>query len=452
MSQWPLLRGRQRLALALIILFTLGAPAAALRVFCIGKACNAPAQASERTPFCSLPDEVRGAVASGYREGRSGEILAVTAETSVAGSSASPHLYPLWPGLDGRPRVPVVVAGNGIRSGAELPPGTGLDDVAPTLSQVMRFDRPHPQVRSGKAVTQILQPGAPPRLVLVVAWVGVGSVDLGDHPEGWPNLRTLIREGAAGLDVQTGAASTDPAASLATLGTGGVPAQHGMTAWLVRNDEGALVKAWSRGSPVNVIATLGDDLDEELGQEPVVGLVGGAIGDLGLIGGRWYPGGDTDPTVIAPRATPESAASDGIRLLDREGFGRDATPDLLAVAMRGPIQKLDAALPSLLRAARDAAGGEVTVVVAGTGSALRGRSTLDATELREALARQVPRAAPLVEAFVPGGVFVNQKALARQELSDDVVLRALMRMRAPSGGALFADVFPGVAVTFGRYC
>ncbi|HWC32407.1 MAG TPA: hypothetical protein VG709_04695, partial [Actinomycetota bacterium] len=58
----------------------------------------------------------------------------------------------------------------------------------------------------------------------------------------------------------------------------------------------------------------------------------------------------------------------------------------------------------------------------------------------------------LIEATAVGGVFVDQSALVRTGRSADAVVRGLRAARASDGRALFADVFPGRAVTFARYC
>jgi hypothetical protein len=52
---------------------------------------------------------------------------------------------------------------------------------------------------------------------------------------------------------------------------------------------------------------------------------------------------------------------------------------------------------------------------------------------------------------VPGGLFLDQAALTELELSEDLVIEELGRLRGP-GGDLFAEVFPAIAVTFARYC
>src|SRR6266568_2851475 len=48
------------------------------------------------------------------------------------------------------------------------------DAIAPSLADILRYTRPNPTVRSGVAVPNIVG-GPAPRLVLEVAWKGIGS-------------------------------------------------------------------------------------------------------------------------------------------------------------------------------------------------------------------------------------------------------------------------------------
>src|SRR2546430_13521233 len=84
------------------------------------------------------------------------------------------------------------------------------------------FRRPHPEVRAGKAVDGVPD-GERPRLVLEVAWKGVGTDELRHDPRSWRSLRSLMGRGAATLAGDTGSLPLDPAATLTTIGTGGLP-------------------------------------------------------------------------------------------------------------------------------------------------------------------------------------------------------------------------------------
>jgi hypothetical protein len=59
---------------------------------------------------------------------------------------------------------------------------------------------------------------------------------------------------------------------------------------------------------------------------------------------------------------------------------------------------------------------------------------------------------PLVQAAVPGGLFLDQAVLESSGVSSSAAVDAMTQMRAPDGEKLFADAFPGFAVSFARYC
>lgn len=442
----------RKTATLLVALALLGAPAALLRVLCVGHSCDEPESTASEVPFCSLPSGVKREVQAGFREGRSPEALAVTRRPSVAGNTAlgrGGDLEPPWTslGADDGGRIPILFAGTGVDPGARLPAGTSLDQVAPTVAEAVGLRRAHPEVRSGRAVAGVAA-GEAPRLVVEVALRGVGSLDLEAEPGAWPVLKELMAGSASTMDGRVGSLPLDPAAALTTLGTGGLPAQHGITGTFVRNDSGELVEAFGPGAPVTVIAALGDDLDEGLGQRPRIGMVASHPADRGAIGGSWYVDVDRDDFVLARRDPAPAAA----RLLG-SGYGADEVPDLLVAALEGPLARMDAALGAILRRAERAAGGSLMVVVTATGSA-SGAATaaLSARDVAAEIEAGVAGREKVVEAAVPGGVYLDQGTLADLEVSEDEVLRVLREMTDPAGRRLFSDTFAAIAVSFARYC
>ena len=434
----------------LLALILLGVPAAALRVACVGRSCSEASAAPPRVPFCSLPGQVRAGIAAGYRDGRSPDLLAVTSTAGVRGGTGLPSVAP-WPSVSSSDagRVPIVLWGAGVDPGAEIPDGTGLRDVSPTLASVMAFRVPHPEVRSGRPVSGAAR-GDPPRLVVQVVWAGIGSRDLEASSGRWPALRRLMREGTGTMQGEVGFLPLDPAAALTTLGTGGLPSEHGITGTLVRSGD-RVVRAWDRGAPFAVITTLAEDVDHELGQRPRIGLVAGRPTDRGVIAGNWYVRSDRDD-VIVEAAGPAALAGAAERLL-RLGYGRDGAPDVVAVVLRGSILRLDAALRRVVRAADRVSGGSAAVVVTATGSSgSPGADDVSATELREELQRAVTAGSPVVEGIALGGLFLDQQVLAETGASTEDVLRALRGIRSDQRASLLADAFPGIAVTLSRYC
>jgi hypothetical protein len=451
----------RRLTALLAAALAVAVPAIVLVTLCVGRACDRAAPTTARVPFCSLPREVRDLLASGFRDGRSPHVMAVTGNATVVGSTGRPGAP--WPSVDSgnEMKVPLLFvpfSAQGVEPDLlpDVPISLRLDAVAPTISKIIGLDRPHPGVRSGQALPLYGDPNpqaARPRLVLLVVWKGVGSKDLrtsGAVSVNWTELNTLFK-GATGTGrARAASLPLDPVSVLTTIGTGGLPRDHGITGTLVRNEQGRVVLAFDQGSPFSVIAALGDDLDELEGQAPRIGVVGTEPGDRGLIGRNWYVEHDRDDVVVTKNATPAEQVAMVRRLLT-SGYGSDQIPDLLAVAMEGQVRRLDRTLRPLIKAAGDAAGGHLLVVVTATGS--ESKASVDAVPAAS-VERELERklGADVIEATALGGFFLDQDALARTGITDDRVVDALRDIEGPGGAPLFADVFPQVAVTFAKYC
>jgi hypothetical protein len=350
--------------------------------------------------------------------------------------------------------VPLIFSGSGVGRGSRVPAGTTLTAVAPTLASVLGTRWENPGVHPGVPIHGI--GGAPsPRLVLEIAWKGVGTSDLTAQRSAWPFLRSLVGNGAGTLRASAGSLPLDPVASLTTIGTGGLPKNHGITGLYLRNDDttsryaGRLTRAWGRGAPLSVISALGDDLGQASNGGARIGVIGTDPSDRGIIGGNWYQGPDEDQTSYVGSSRQVSA----VKRMLVTGFGEDAQPDLLAVVMRDSIRRMDEQTRQIVALARRAAGGRVTIVVAGTGS-----TTDDADRrvpLTTALApvdAAVPGSDPAVEGAVAGGLFLNQDVLARADVSSNVAVQALLNETVPGGAPLMADAFPAFAASFGKYC
>ncbi|HVF54458.1 MAG TPA: hypothetical protein VNC78_12755 [Actinomycetota bacterium] len=443
-----------RTTTAVLILTLIAAPAAALRVFCVGGACDESSAAGPSIPFCSLPEPVRRGITAGFYEGRSPDILAVTRSGVVVRGRDGGS----WPSLSDAPgEVPVVFWGHGVDPDTALPDDMELRDVAPTIATLIGLERPHPEVRSGLAVADIAT-GEMPRLVIEVVWKG-GAGDLeAALSEGGAGtggaLRRFVSEGATTLYAGTGSLPADPAALLTTLGTGGHPAQHGITGSVFRDQSGQLV-LMDGSPPSSVIATLADDLDEVLNGQPVIGLVTTAGSDAGIIGGDWYLEGDKDITVSLAGKGAERRAPRILQRVMERGFGRDTTPDLLVVIVEGELSDVERAVDEIYASGERVTGGEVAIVVTATpsesetegvsvGEMLRG---LDGTGPGDA-----PPIRDMVAASVPGGLFLDRDRMASAGLATKDVVAAVRELRSPAGTPLFADVFPQIAVAFGEYC
>jgi hypothetical protein len=345
-------------------------------------------------------------------------------------------------------QVPIVFSGAAVTHGP-IPDGTGLDQIAPTLADAIGLKRAHPEVRAGVSVPGVVS-GAVPPLVVEVAWKGVGTVDLQAAHGDWPELHALMDHGAGTVAGTTGSLPVDPAATLTTIGTGGLPFQHGITGSLIRNDSGVVVPPWSADAPPSVIATLGDDLDQALARVPRIGIVETAPTDRGLIGGTWYPCKNDDAVTVATGAAAQEHA---VASMLSAGFGADATPDILGVVMHGPVDSLDRELRKVVDMAQRATRGHVLVVVAGTGawSGARGPTTTGPDLLNE-VNQLADLSFPPAQAAVPGGVFLDESALIKDKVTGQVVQDAFLHLHDANGDPLMSDAFQSFAVSFSRYC
>lgn len=443
---------RSRQLSLLIVLGVVALPAVGLRALCVGDSCGSRHERSARIPFCSLPAALRSDISAGFYDGRSPDVLAIPEEPIIRGGiDGERGVAPAWPSAEGTPSmsVPLLFSGAGVRTSAEIPDGATLASVAPTLGAIIGLAWQNPGVHPGTALEGIGDGGAP-RLVLEVAWKGIGGEDLAAHPGAWPYLRSLFASGAGTTDASTGSLPLDPAATLTSIGTGGLPSDHGITGLYLRNDTtGRIARAWGDGAPLSVISALGDDLDQARGGAPLIGVVGTDPSDRGIIGGRWYEGRDDDETAYVEPAVQV----DSVEELLADGFGADDETDLLAVVMRDSLSRMDENLRRIVHAAERATGGDLAIVVAGTGSTANGaRDAVPLTRVLGPVESAIPGEAPALEAVVAGGVFLDQDVLAQANVTSNAAVAALRSETAPGGRPLMADAFPSFAISFGKYC
>lgn len=436
----------RRLAILLVVLAVAGAPAAVLAQRCAGGACVDAVVVD--VPFCTLPSDLRDLIAAGFADGRSADVLVVPTTPVLGGTDAGGWTWPL---LDGdEVRVPIAFWGQGLRPSAKVPGETGLAEIAPTIAELIRLQRPFPEVRSTGAIARVVGgPGAtevaPPRLVVTVALRGVDSTDLTDEAA-WSTVLGLMEDGAGTLDGLVGSLPLDPAAALTTIGTGAFPSEHGITSTVLRDDEGAVVGAWSPGAPTTIVSTLADDL-LHLSPTSIVGVVTTAASDRGLVGRDWYATGDR---IVERRATGDDAVTAARRLL--AGMGDDDAVDLLGVVLEGEAADVDARVGAIVEAAVEASGGSVLIVLAGTGGPTHEPSVFSAEDVTALVEEAIPGRRPVVLAAVPGGLYLDATALGDAGANATAVIAALDAARRPDGIPLVEDAFQGFAVSFGRYC
>jgi hypothetical protein len=436
----------RRIVVVLVVLGILAVPAIALRLACAGNACSQDAAAAE-VPFCPLPAALRREIAAGFRQGRSPDVLAAAGGTPVLTRAAGQEVP--WPTTEVSLRVPIAFVGPGIRAGT-LPAGTGLDQVAPTLAEALGVARPHPEVAAGTAVPGLVSAttGASSRLGVEIVWKGIGTPDLHGHLPKATAAR--LQAGAVTLAGTVGSQPIDPAAVETTIGTGGLPYQHGITGTLIRAQSGGVVAAWSRRAPTSVITTLADDVDHLQNEKASVGLVAPARTDLGLIGDGWYLGADRDQVVLGPGDPVTTVAA----MLDH-GYGTHGTTDLLGVVLEGSVKELDRRTAAIIDAVR-AHDPEATIAVTATGSlaavGARASHAASGATVAQRAAREVAAAQDPVTAQTSGGLFLDPAALEADGLSADAVVQAVRGLSGHDGTPLFADSYPGFSVAFARYC
>jgi len=443
----------RRLAVLLLAFGLIGLPAAVMRIGCVGESCRSEAVAATPAPFCSLPADLRALITAGtYPDGgRSPDAMAVAGSTPVVTDVGGGVEVP-WPSEAEARRsemaAPLWFVGRGIRD-EKLPSDLTLDQVAPTLEPLLGLRRAHPDVRSGTEIGGVVEPQATSPLVVLIVWKGIGQSDLEAHfrtmQGGSPSLPVVGIGGkgqlppftfAKGVDAAMGSATAgslplDPTAVEATIGTGGLPYQHGIIGTKVRNQPGRVVAAFGPHSPQPVIATLGDDLDLATDGRARIGLIATSIGDMALTGDDWYD----DGTIVDRAAHVAAGAHVDVTPFLSSGWGADDVPDLLAVGLAGSVagdqRTTDAIELEVLRAVPDA-----TVVVAGTGT----------LEVKHAVTADAPSG---TDTIVAGGAFVDRgpTAVPAQQVVD-----ALDTQTAPDGSPLYLDAFASYAVEFGRYC
>ena len=434
----------RRLTVLLMVLALIGAPALVLRAFCVGESCAQAGPVEATVPFCPLPAWLRGQISAGFRVGRSPEVLAATGDTTrILGSSGT-----TWPSTADVRRttdVPLLFMGPGIRDG-ELSSPLTLDRIAPTLEPLLGLRRAHPEVRAGTAIPGVVREGARAPLVVTIVWRSVGMPELVARPDAWPwlagHIEGAVPDGAGGVAVP-GSLPLDPAAVLTTIGTGGLPSQHGITGTLLRGPE-RVARAWTNAAPPSVITTLADDLDLANGQSSRIGLVAPGIADRGLVGDGWYVGADDDDLRIAP--------GDPLPEVDRllaDGYGADAVPDVLGVVLGGPLETLDRRTGMVVDAVM-ARVPDAAVVVTATGSLRAATHALPGTTVARRLDASV--GANVVSAVGSDGMFLDPSVVTDRRISSDQVATALRGLLGPDGRRLVLDAYPSFSVAFARYC
>jgi hypothetical protein len=232
-------------------------------------------------------------VARAYHPERSGDLqLLVAPYNSANYPQESRSLVPrdprtshasVWMYLE---RVPLVVYGAGVeRSDSEA--RVSLADVAPTIAELIGFDRFLDLGREGRPVPGISRPADRPEIVVTFVIDGGGWNVLQEFPDAWPNLKRLMQDGATFRNALHGSFPAVTASAHATIGTGAFPRTHGITGHNIR-DGTKVRKAYGElghAEPGDILVpTLADLWSDATGNRAWVGELGYQIWHLGMLG------------------------------------------------------------------------------------------------------------------------------------------------------------------------
>jgi len=257
---------------------------------------------------CNLPPRWVRRIARGYHPERSGEIQILPKAPNFVGDGL-PHVGP-W---DYTSRVPMLWYGPGfIKPLGVVEQHATSADIAPTWARLLETDFPAPQ---GRPITDVLVPPderrGPPRLIVTLVWDGAGRNVLDQWPDEWPNLRSLIPQGAWIEDAEVGSSPTSSAQIHATIGTGAFPETHGVVGHSLRVD-GRIVSPWARGPSILLRPTLSDLYAEAVDDRAVTGMLGTVAIQLGMLGqGAAWRGNERALAVLREAPNAETLGAEG---------------------------------------------------------------------------------------------------------------------------------------------
>ena len=207
-------------------------------------------------------------------------------------------------------RVPIVLYGPGhIRSGAISDRPVDVTALPHTFEALLQgvpqafepgpLDQPYPP---GGPLEEALEPGEPPRVIVLVAYDGGGWNLLERWPDAWPELRELMEGGTVFTNANIGSAPAVTTAIHANMGTGTYPSSHGMaeiTGRLPDGTVGDLFFEQEVDPRLLLDPTEADRWDVETENEAWVGMIGYESWHLAMMShGAAWPGGDRDVGVL----------------------------------------------------------------------------------------------------------------------------------------------------------
>ena len=249
------------------------------------------------TRACALPATLHVRTWRGFVPEHSEDVIAIPRAPNFSGTfDIMGHSGP-WDYLQ---NVPLLFYGPGrINARGPVPDPASLIDVYPTVDRILRADLPE---RQGEPLVEAIDERAdeaPPRLVIVVMWDGVGRNVLERWRSSWPTLARLERRGTSYLRASVGSSPSITPAIHANLGTGVWPRTHGVRAIKYRASPGRMGRAFADADPsILGSTTFADEYDRMSGNRSNVGFLGWQW-HLPMLGhGLGTPGGDADEVAI----------------------------------------------------------------------------------------------------------------------------------------------------------
>ena len=248
---------------------------------------------------CAMPKDELVRVWRGLYPGRSVDLSMVAQAPNYIGTfDLNSHTGP-WDYLQEVPLVfygPRYIKPLGTRDGLE-----NITSVYPTVGELTEVDLGE---RDGRAFSEILeQMDAPPKLILTIAWDGVGRNVLERWPDSWPNLARMEREGVSFIDATVGSSPSQTPTVHATLGTGTFPRAHGITSINQRVESGSVEEVFLERDMSDLEeSTYADDIDLALDNAPRVGVLGWVSWHIAMMShGTSFTGGDADEVVMVDK-------------------------------------------------------------------------------------------------------------------------------------------------------
>lgn len=258
---------------------------------------------------CALPEDELVRIWRGLYPGRSVDLSMVAQPPNYIGTfELNSHTGP-WDYLQ---EVPLVFYGpSHIKALGEQEGLENVTSVYPTVGALTDVDLDE---RDGRVLSDILKPTeTPPKLILTIAWDGVGRNVLERWPDRWPNLKRMVTEGVSFVDATVGSSPTQTPTVHATLGTGTFPRAHGITSINQRVGPGPVEEVFlERDMSELEESTYGDEIDLALDNAPRVGLLAWVSWHLAMMShGTSFAGGDADEVVMVDKSGAATSQATG---------------------------------------------------------------------------------------------------------------------------------------------